>query len=155
MPKPIYIICAESGVEDKRTNLVSFFNVLEKLSFFRQGTPPPRGRLSSMRVCAVWMREGDEPMGEYEWELTFITPHSKQEHRVGGGTFIFPNDDARRLFRCTVDVVGTPPIDGSGILSVQHRLRQLGASEWLKQEFPLIIEEMNATTAVGQAATPQ
>jgi hypothetical protein len=31
MPKPVYIICAEAGAEDKVTGLASYFNVVEKL----------------------------------------------------------------------------------------------------------------------------
>lgn len=35
MPKPVYIICAESAVEDKLTSKHSIFNIVEKVMAFK------------------------------------------------------------------------------------------------------------------------
>jgi hypothetical protein len=40
MPKPVYIICSQAGIEDKRTGLVSIFNVIEKIQITTKQLDP-------------------------------------------------------------------------------------------------------------------
>jgi len=158
MPKPIYIICSESGVEDRNTGLLSFVNVLEKLTMWKPGeTPNPNAqRIFGFRVSAAWMKEPTDNISTvYEWELLFEAPVSKASHVVVKGSFSFADEPSKSWSRTTVNVHGVPPADGSGILRVQHRIRPVGSSgEWLVQEYPLVIEEATTANSVGQAASP-
>src|SRR5262245_21223731 len=77
MPRPVYIICAESGSEDKDTQLLSLFNIVERIEV----TPLPQGEgpflvlTTALRVAAVWMRgEGETAEDEFEHQMVISPP---------------------------------------------------------------------------------
>src|SRR5260370_17632034 len=95
MPRPVYIICAESGAEDTLTGLLSHYKVLEKIqetaSTQEQIEPGPNViSLQPLRVAAVWMRtEGDTIQQKYEFETPFILPPRGKKIVVPSGNFSF------------------------------------------------------------------
>lgn len=155
MPRPVYIICSESGSDDRHTNLVSHFNVLEKIHFFRNAPDQKKPvTMFKFRGTAVWMREDGDIGVEFEWEYVLGLPMSKTPHVMSKGTFSYPSE--AMLWRCVVNYEGPPPIDGSGMLSIEHRVRPVNSNdEWIVQKFPLIIEEITAKNAIGLETAPR
>jgi len=143
MPKPVYILCAQSGSIDSRTNRISYFNIIEKIEATRakvtQRRKPTPGAapLLSMRVVAVWMRSGqDTENQEFEYELVISLPHRQKKLSPGKGRFKF----TKPLQRITVDIGGMLPIIRSGLIKIQCRIRKVGDRKWLSQEYPIIVE---------------
>ena len=68
MPKPVYIICAEGIVQDKRTSLVSIFKVTEQVTLELGDVPAPdaqgRGLIAGdkfgFEAVSVWRKEGGD-----------------------------------------------------------------------------------------------
>ena len=64
VPRPVYIICSESGSQDLNTGLVSHFQVIEAVQLSQ--IPMPVGVPTAVpafifRATAVWMRNDDDP----------------------------------------------------------------------------------------------
>src|SRR5260370_31147833 len=143
MPRPVYIICAESGAEDTLTGLLSHYKVLEKIqetaSTQEQIEPGPNViSLQPLRVAAVWMRtEGDAIQQEYEFETAFILPPEGKEIVVQTGKFVFDAD--KPLYRMLV--IGYAPLFRvSGMFRVESRVRKIGEKEWQRQDYPIVVE---------------
>ena len=143
MPKPVYILCAESGSVDAKTNRMSHFNIIEKIAVTKARVPrqtkpmPGAPPLNSMQVVSVWMRTAqDTENQEFEYELDISLPHSQKKHTPGKGRFKF----TKPLQRITVGIVGLLPFSRSGLMKIQCRIRKVGDRKWLRQEYPIIIE---------------
>lgn len=147
MPRPVYIICSESGAVDGATNLVSHFSVLEQISFRRrpdeeklEDRPPA---LFKCRVVAVWLKTEDDVVGrDYESQIVLVSPPEGKETIVGQQHFTFASD--KWLQRFIADLVGPFPATGSGTLWIKHRIRMVGDAEWMTQEFPIVVIEETA-----------
>ena len=147
MPRPVYIICSESGAIDEATNLVSHFSVLEQITFRRR---PDEEKLADRplalfrcRVVAVWMKTDDDVIDrDYESQVVLVDPPEGKETIVGEQRFRFAAD--KRLQRFIADLVGHFPAEGSGTLWIKHRIRMVGHAEWMTQEFPIVIIEETA-----------
>src|SRR5208337_5639855 len=79
MPKPVYILCSESGSEDKTTSLVSHFKVLEQIELRQLPKPPEVAALIIpglfFQMVAVWMAaEDDDPDQKYECITSLFLP---------------------------------------------------------------------------------
>lgn len=145
MPKPVYIICAEGVTEDRRTNLVSLFNVLEKLT----ATVEPDGDneekvqrlpLLRFRALAVWMREESDPLDqEFEAKLQLIIPPDGEEITLPVRRR-FKFKEGGHLQRISLTFEGGPPMKGPGTLRVLSLVRAVGSEEWLRQEYPIFVE---------------
>lgn len=146
MAKPLYIICAESAVEDKRTNLLSLFNILEKFTaqvkvIRVKGDKIIRRPLFRFRSVAVWMREESDPWDqEFEAQLQLILPPDETEITGAPEMARFKFKEGRPLQRISMEFEGDPPFKGPGILRVISRIRPVGSEEWLQQEYPIIVE---------------
>lgn len=156
MPKPVYILCAESGSEDKTSGLVSHFNVLEQIEL--QSVPkfePGSGMIpvvlaKAFVVVATWMREDtDLPTDEFECETVFHQPDGNQ---VIVATKRFDFEKPR--FRLTVRASGMI-FQQPGAFIAESRVRKLGREPgpWVSQSYPLqlILLETEPPAAQGNA----
>lgn len=142
MPKPVFIICAREIVEDKSTNLLSIFTVIEKIEAVASDSEIPRGRdgrpgippqFQQIKVVAVWMQQDGDRDGEFEHEFQVDVGDF---HRDMAGNFTF--DDAP-LKRFQLTLVGFPIPDESCVGYVRSRIRRPGSVEWQIQEYPIPI----------------
>ncbi len=143
MPKPVYILCSESGSEDKATSLVSHFNVIEQIEL-RETRAPSESQTTrvflpfALQVTSVWARaEADEPDQEFEFVISLFLPPDGNEVSLATGRWSF--DKLR--FRLTCHI-GALQLKGSGQLRAESKMRVLGGSgdSWVKQtyEIPVI-----------------
>jgi hypothetical protein len=142
MPRPLYIICSEDGSQDAITNLMSFFNVLEKILFVRHrdGDTQP-ALLFKFHAVSVWTREEtDSPEDEFESELSMYTPPNGNRVSLGG-SHRFKFEAGRRFMRIASRYQGPAPFESSGILRFESRIRKVGTEEWTTQEYSLEVEE--------------
>ena len=156
MPRPVYIICSESGAIDETTNLVSHFSVLEQITFRRR---PDQEKLADRplalfrcRVVAVWMKTDDDVIDrDYESQVVLVAPPEGRETIVGEQRFRFAAD--KRLQRFIADLGGPFPAKGSGTLWIKHRIRMVGHAEWMTQEFPIVVIEETADEDISDKHT--
>lgn len=138
MPRPVYIICSESGSQDLNTGLVSHFQVIETIQISQ--IPIPAGAPVAVpalmfRATAVWMRNDDDPPDqEYEFETAFYPPPLGAEQIVQQGRFVF--EAGKPLYRMIVMGQG-PPFDGAGLFRIESRIRVAGQEGWLRQDYPI------------------
>jgi hypothetical protein len=150
MPKPVYILCSESGSEDKATSLVSHFNVIEQIEL-REFPKPPEGfppmvQPLSMQITAVWMRaEGDDPDQEYEFKITIFLPPDGKELPAGAGTVLFD----RPRFRATAYVQGLL-MSASGSFRAEGRMRPIGGHEdsWVTQTYEIAVLHIKSDATI-------
>jgi len=140
MPKPVYIICSLSGTQDTRTGLLSHFHVIEKLQITKlkadqlKRVPP-----LAFRMVAVWMQtEEDKPEEDFEYEVAAIMPPAGKKIPGLHGTFRF----SKPLHRITIDFLGQLPFEGPGVMDVECSIRKTGADHWLKQVYPIFVEQV-------------
>ncbi|HWB12048.1 MAG TPA: hypothetical protein VG826_22675 [Pirellulales bacterium] len=152
MPKPIFIVCAQSVIEDKTTNNVSILNVLEKISYIKRKPSDDQPVTQfNCNVLAVWRRETSDINVEFETEFSLILPSSGDIHSLASSPFTFPED--KELWRFNLMFSGMPPIDGDGTLIFRHGLRKKAASEWLYQSYPVSVEALKTENESAQKAT--
>lgn len=140
---PVYIICADSVVEDRITGRASILNVVEKISFSRNAPRPNEPRVLEkfkVVVSALWRAE-PAIEEEIENEFLLVLPHSHKKISLSKNTFRIMK--GRPLCRFNLLFEGAPPLDGAGLLEFQHRVKVPG-SEWQTQSFPVTIEEIKA-----------
>jgi hypothetical protein len=152
MPKPVYILCSESGSLDAHTNLVSHYQVIEQLqiapipeSVLKSGQPVIVPQLK-IRITAVWMREpGDSPEDQFESQVLLHIPPEGKELVVHKGIFSFGEG---KLHRSIVAASG-PTFPGAGVLRVVARVRRPDQENWLAtQEYPVFVEVLPSPTEV-------
>lgn len=141
MPRPLYIVCSESAAVDQDSNRVSLFNVVEGLEVTLQ-TIPSEQRLTfvktlGFRGIAVWMRsEDDDPEDDYEFELAARAPGDTEENVFADGKFKF----TKRNHRFNVHIGVHKPWTESGMFVFISRIRKVGTTEWLSQDFPIHVD---------------
>jgi hypothetical protein len=147
MPRPVYIVCSESGSEDRTTGLGSIFNVIDKIQFERL----PQGAVGvagfQFRITAVWKREPGDEGQEFDYEVALTLPATANELRLASGTLVF----SRPLHRLTTQMQGPPPLQGEGELRAISRIRRSGTQDWLSQEYPVLVEEIRPPAEPNQA----
>ena len=107
MPRPLYIICAESLLLDRTTNLTTVVNVLEGIRFSLPGSRLPQEprTLASQGFygTAVRMRlDDDNPDQEYEFEIHMQFP-GKEDQVAQSGKFKFTKRFHRFQLRVVID----------------------------------------------------
>jgi len=135
MPKPVYILCSESGSEDKITGLVSLFNLIEKIQIVKREQNEPVPSLS-LRVTATWARGEDELDQLFEFETAAYLPPDNDEMMLGKGEFRF----TMPFQRITMRMQGSLVFQGPGMLRIENRIRRAGTDEWFRQEYPILVE---------------
>jgi hypothetical protein len=146
MARPVYIVCARSGSEDKDTGLLSLFELLEKFMIVRVDPGKPANAPTivqplQLRMVATWMIETDQ--GEryddsFEYEFRLVMPPKPTIHFLGGGTFKFI--EPQPLHRFTLRIEAPLPFEGPGVMWVQSVVRKPG-KEWI-QSYPIFLEEI-------------
>ncbi len=141
MPKPVYILCSESGSEDKTTDLVSHFKVLEQIELRELPKPPEGATLVipwlSFQMVAVWAAAEDDDLDQkYECTTTFFLPPDNQEQFVGMRIFSF--EGQKRRVRQTANFIGLA-LKAPGLLRIENKIRPLGTGEdlWLVQSYEI------------------
>lgn len=164
MPRPVYIIAAESVSEDARTNALSIFQILERVEMKPaptggQAVTPnasvePHNALIRMYVLAVWMKlPEDDPEQLYQHQIAICTPDGNERIVVDDPEVRFTDDD-RPLNRYAMIINGMPST-GPGILRFESRMRKVGhdGDDWIKQDYPMLFVAKQAPAQATQ--TPQ
>jgi hypothetical protein len=149
MPKPIFILCSESQSQDRRSNLLSVFNIIERVEVKAQAKPTDEPKdvvlveMLSFAVTAVWRRTEDDADGdEYDSEMVLHLPgpEDKKLTKDTGPFTLGPLD--KPLQRITL-LVKMPMIKASGKLVAESRIRKKGTDDWLSQTYvlPVIFDE--------------
>lgn len=139
MPTPVYIICCESGVEDRNTGLASLFNVVERI--IAQPPPIEEGESKtihlvhcpSLRIVAAWRAAADHDFdSEFESQIWMLTHPQGNDQCVWSTSFRFAREAPN--YRATV-VIRALHIIASGQLIVESRIRKVGKTKWLTQRY--------------------
>ncbi len=153
MPMPVYILCCESGSEDKRTGVVSHFNVIETLQI-NKIVPPPDGQppvqivtRPGFRIVAVWRCTSPDEVGrEFQYQATVSMPPDNLGKVVWEGVAQF-DQPVHRFF---LNLEGPMFFDGPGMLYIRFQVRAPGSPDWITQEYPIVVEELSPGTAAGK-----
>jgi hypothetical protein len=137
MPRPVFILCAQSWAFDEETKLCSFFHVLEGISTSRSPTTAwsPISFNLPLQIVGVaeWMRtEADSDSDEFEYELSFAFP-DQPKIQVISGRFKFMALFQRFISRAGIS---SPPAS-SGVILFESRIRKVGTQKWMSQDFPI------------------
>ena len=110
MPIPVYIICCESGTEDKYTGMASLFNIIDRISLKTTDAQKSEigliGRTSPpIRIVAVWSAShADDFEGEFISEVRMSLLPKNQEATLLSDSVRFTSAMPRH--RSTVIVSG-------------------------------------------------
>jgi hypothetical protein len=139
MPESSYIICCESGTEDKFTGLASLFNVVDRIHAKRPAPVNPGDSTPillnaiSLRIVAVWRAVGDGDFeGEFQSEVRMTLLPLNDVQILLSDTFRFQLDKSRHRI---VIIIGGLTAGESGQLVVESRIKRPDAAEWLTQSY--------------------
>lgn len=142
MPLPHHIIGSMSRSEDKTTGLVSYFQIIEKLTLTGIGPLPVKlsaDMAPTIFVTASWIRPPDEEASvllDSEWWIEYpgkLLPEFIHEHK-------FQIDE---LFgRLSLNLgLGLSTQPTAGVASIENRIRISGSdSRWQVQRFSFWLE---------------
>jgi hypothetical protein len=152
MPEPVYIICSESGAEDKNTGLMSLFNILEKIQVVKVTPETPVAFLPrplTVQATAAWGRvAGDASDQLFDFQFLFTTPGLTLAQ--GAGQFSFGD---KPLYR-TIGRADLLQFPGPGTLSVVCRVKRAGSEgPWQEQRYKILIEEVSPPPTAGLERT--
>jgi len=158
MPKPVYILCSESGAEDKLTGLVSHFKVLEQIVVFEL-PKPQEGQMGVIslipcQIVAVWAKEEeDDPAQEYEFRVLLSLPSKPEPILAASGRLVF--EETKPRHRTTVGVAGLA-FHGTGVFRVEHQIRPVGGDDqsWLVQSYEVPVVYLGLQEASHRPAPP-
>src|SRR5262245_8925708 len=150
MPKPAYVMCAADAVADRRTNLISVFNVIEAIdvSLFDADGPPAvsdtgtqPGRGNSVHIVAAWIRdESDPPVAKYDGQISSLAPDGTELVAGAATSTEFPEADTFFRFHA---IFSLPRFPSLGVCKVEAKLRRTGTQEWVgHQYFPFLVREV-------------
>jgi hypothetical protein len=142
MPSPVYILCSESGAEDRETGRLSLFNIIEQVNFARQ----QQGSASigtfgglSIQAVAVWAKEeSDDP--EQEFEFSFVVQFPGRDLLTAhSGKFRFQG----RLSRLILQMMNAS-FDAAGEFSVECQIRKYVPTDakWMCQRYSFPVVEL-------------
>lgn len=145
MPRPVFILCAESLAQDKATNLISVFHILDGFQVFRaenaaavaevaRSKDPASAAQLLMVGIARWMRNpGDDPEAEYEFELAVRVPGASEPKIISKGSFVFRKAMHQFMSRMKIDWAA------AGTFLFISRIRKVGDTDWMYQDYPMEI----------------
>lgn len=149
MPTPVFVVCSESISQDRETNKLSIFSIIERLNLRigekPDGTPEKiaitafRGRLT-----AVWMFNPGEVNIPFEHEVAFLLPPNGEE--LLGPKTDFLLREGFQFYRFITPLVGFPAILKSGTLNLVSRVRRVGDSDWISQSCPVFVSVNEPST---------
>ena len=135
MPSPVYIICAHDVIEDKLTNSVSIFKVVEKV-IARKGPPyepfslPP---VTLLKAIAVWSKEGGDEGHEFESEMTI----NVGDEVVGRAKSDFQFTPEAELHRIIMAFPVMLAVKEDCVVTVKNRIKKSGDENWIEQSYPI------------------
>jgi hypothetical protein len=144
MPRPVFIITAKGTTEDKVTNSLSIFYVVETLDVIlepRADVPQElldaaneaRFRSQDFVALAVWMREDDDD-AVFEHEFALIFPD--REDQIPAQPFQFNRE--RPLQRFKLQMTGVPLPRESCVVEIESRVHRRDTNQHWQQRYPLI-----------------
>jgi hypothetical protein len=157
MPKPVYILCCQSGSDDEKTNLASHFNVYDRLDITlganKSGTNAPQLILTiPLRVVSVWSADDNTDYdAAYDVQVTLRVPPAGAEISIYSGSFRFERERPRQRF--TFDIQGFF-VQAAGEIVAESRIRKSGDPRWLKQRYSIkvtISTELEDSVTTSQA----
>jgi hypothetical protein len=155
MPSPAFIVCSEGGSIDRHTNMLSIFDIIEKLTFKVFDKPPQQSdvrlqeaqlagmkpaTIHSLRMTAVWRREEADIGKEFEFQTFIQIPGVAEPFIAGEGQFVFKTLLHRLIATFHHDM---PP--QSGKLIVTSAVRRVGDENWIRQEYLIPVERLEST----------
>ena len=86
MPKPVYILCSESGSEDRATGLISHFKVIDQIGLKPSPSSPDSEKTTvivtsiPLQMVAIWQADPHhDPDQEYDVEnLLYMPPDGER-----------------------------------------------------------------------------
>jgi len=150
MPKPIYILCSESGAEDKDSGQSIHFKVIDRLLLMDRVPEKPAGvvlvRPIPLHITAVWMRaDTDDSRDQFETQVRiFLPPYNVEWIPAPSTTFSF----SQPRYRTIMKLAGLL-LTGPGQLLIESRIRKVGDENWLSQSYPI-----DVIAAEGTAQAP-
>jgi hypothetical protein len=143
MPRPLYITCCSLLLEDRETGSASHINVLEHISFLERSEMTPMEAAKAMGlgfvIHAAWARTSDADADqEFEYQFLIYSPNEDKPSLETSTQLVNFRQDA--VSRLKLEMVGAPPARQSGFIRVQNRLRAIGDTEWLSQEYAIVAE---------------
>ncbi len=141
MPRPSFVICSQSGADDKFSGLLSLFNVIDRIGVRQRIQNGAENVTSSfvprLRVTATWLAEAADKSEVFEFETVALLPPNREEFRLGKGQFVFNKSFKRLVTRIFKPI----PLE-EGLLVIQSRIRKVGTTEWSMQEVPILVEKV-------------
>jgi hypothetical protein len=147
MPLPRYIICARDRIVDQSSGLVSYINVIEKVTAHGEmmsGIPEVHQEKIAVALglklfaSAAWMQDEADESREYEFE--FLLRHANGEtDTLKGGQFTFN----RRFHRIDLQLtIANLKSQDDGFLTIicQIKPSSSSANDWIAQEYPIALE---------------
>jgi len=147
--RPVYIICGEGTSEDKTSNLVSIFHITEKITIAHSirsldptATSPTLTFMPIVHfsVFAVWMKESGDEGRQFESQMAMDVP-GKGITEFEAKPFNIASSKFLQRFRFQYD--GPPFFAGSGLLRFISRVREVGAENWMSQDYPIVIDDQS------------
>jgi len=170
MPRPLFIICADSGSVDRYSNLVSVFKIIEAVqvldhkevqsAFSNVGPVEQSGPgdipspVFKMRVVAVWICDRSDLGSIYEYETKMLIPGRSEPHSIAAGEFAWRSTNHRFMS----DVVAQFQDAHTGSILVVNSIRPKGSTQdWITQtyEIGLVLSESMLTESSKHQSTPQ
>jgi hypothetical protein len=144
MPKPLYILCSESGSEDKNTGIASYFNVLDLIEI-RELPKPPEGAIHLVQpirfqIVAVWARTSEDDLEHpFQFTVSLFLPLKEEPLDLANGIFTFE----KPRFRATTIVSGLI-FAGAGVMRAESKIRKLGDGDesWLVQSYDVEVKDV-------------
>jgi hypothetical protein len=150
MAKPLYIVCCESVIQDKASNLVTHFNVIEQFTISsvqhhdETVVKTMSGRPVPLSVDSVWIAEDGDLDCDFDIQLTFnFEPQEKAEDILIDTTFKFSGPRHRSTFAISPGVMFTK----AGTFVVTARIKKKGTSDWISQVYPIEVQDLRTTKA--------
>ena len=144
---------------DRASGLFSIFEAVEQITYSPIDKPLEGESVvvvsqQPMKVVSGWMMQpekGDSFDQVFDYEHRAITPGGSAIE-LSRGTFSFGAGKAFHRFVVSLD--GMVPVDRSGILYIEARIRKAGEMEWISQDYPIVVVVEGAPGGVVNPLVP-
>ena len=156
MPKPVYVLCAQAVLQEKTSNLVSIFQVLEQITAIivrkhddEATATNVHGSRDGFQAIAVWRKENGDA-GE-----TFVHEFLVAEQSAGLVPFTFSKEKNLQWF--VLNAGGFPIPEKSAMVLVTSRVRRESSNAWCSQSYPIFfdITEKSPEEVFGELPSTQ
>ena len=150
MPRPVFIVCAQYGTEDKSTGQMSLFGIVDKLVMSIIPQPITNGMVvvhtTSLYIAAKWMKNTDDDQ-EQMYEVTLRGISSDGKILVDSAFENFKFAENRPLHIVAMLLRNPIPVTEAGTMSFVCSLKKADSDDkWISQEYPIIIETVSPPT---------